>query len=462
MLRSSKPRLALAPWGRLLALLSLVALAASCTNTVSDIGVGLPDANTDTGAFLIDTLTIRSSTVLRDSVPSSNSPYLFVGQYTDPLLGKLTARSAFRLGLTGTFSPDPTAVFDSVTLLLKPDNYRYGDTTKTQALVEVHRLNTGISFTKFSYTSPRLTTMDYDSVNLLNYNPITKVNAAPRNRARLNVATLRLPLTPAFGQALLTRGQTGQLSTQDDLDAYLPGLTITPADGDEGAIMRLSATSTDAVLRLYYHVPTDPTTVISTDFSLALGGRHFFQFRANRNLAGISNIPRTSLGVARSAQTGERTIVEGALGLQTRLEFPYLTDLRQYGNNLTVTNAQMTAYVPNGTLTPFAPSPPPLALYYTNANNQPLTLYSDRSNTATSNTAAIPYLSSISPLTGVQQGAYNWQLTDYVQAVLANRIPNNGLLLASSTPDVPSRVIIGSPRNLQNKLAFRIYFIRVQ
>ena len=88
MLRSSKPRLALAPWGRLLALLSLVALAASCTNTVSDIGVGLPDANTDTGAFLIDTLTVRSSTVLRDSVPSSNSPYLFVGQYTDPLLGK--------------------------------------------------------------------------------------------------------------------------------------------------------------------------------------------------------------------------------------------------------------------------------------------------------------------------------------------------------------------------------------
>jgi hypothetical protein len=461
MLRSSKPRLALAPWGRLLALLSLVALAASCTNTMSDIGVGLPDANTDTGAFLIDTLTVRSSTVLRDSVPSSNSPYLYVGQYTDPWLGKLTARSAFRLGLTGAFTPDPTAVFDSVTLLLKPDTYRYGDTTKTQTLVEVHRLNTGVSFTKFSYTSPRLTTMDYDSVNLLNYNPVTKANVAPRARARLNLTTLRLPLTPAFGQALLAGGKAGQLNTQDALDAYLPGLAITPAAGDEGAIVRLSATTTDAVLRLYYHVPTDPTTVISSDFSLASGGRHFFQFRANRNLAGIINIPRTSLGVARAAQTGERTIIEGALGLQTRLEFPYLTDLRQFGNNLTVTNAQMTAYVPTSTLTPFVPLPP-LALYYTNANNQPLAPYTDRSNTAASNTAAIPYKEGISPLTGVQQGTYNWQLTDYVQAVLANSIPNNGLLLASSTPDVPSRVIIGSTRNLQNKLALRIYFIRVQ
>jgi hypothetical protein len=460
VLRSSKPRLALAPWGRLLALLSLVALAASCTNTVSDIGVGLPDANTDTGAFLIDTLTVRSSTVLRDSVPSSNSNYLFVGQYTDPLLGKLTARSAFRLGLSGTFAPDPTAVFDSVTLLLKPDNYRYGDTTKTQALVEVHRLNTGISFTKYSYTSPRLTTMDYDSVNLLNYNPVTKANAAPRVRARLNLTTLRLPLTPAFGQDLLTRGKAGQLNTQDALDAYLPGLAITPADGDEAAILRLSATANDAVLRLYYHVPTDPTTVISSDFSLAAGGRHFFQFRANRNLAGINNIPRTSLGVVRAAQTGERTIIEGAIGLQTRLEFPYLADLRQFGNNLTVTNAQMTAYVPTGTLTPFVPTPPPLALYYTDANNHPLALYVDRSSTAT--TSTVPYVTGISPLTSVEQGSYNWLVTTYVQGVLANSIPNNGLLLASATPDVPSRVIIGSARNPQNKLALRIYFIRVQ
>jgi hypothetical protein len=345
MSRSSKPHLALAAWGRLLAMLSLVALAASCTNTVSDIGVGLPDANTDTGAFLIDTLTVRSSTVLRDSVPSSNSTYLYVGQYTDPLLGKLTARSAFRLGLASTFAPDPTAVFDSITLVLKPDNYRYGDTTKTQALVEVHRLNTGISITKYSYTSPRLTLMDYDSTaTLLNYSPTLKTNTAPRGRARPNITTLRLPLDPTFGQTLLAKGKAGQLSTQDDLDAYLPGLVITPAANDEGAIMRLSATATDAVMHLYYHVPTDPTTVITSDFSLSVGARHFFQFRSNRNLAGVLNIPRTSLGVAASARTGEQTIIEGALGLQTRLEFPHLTDLRQFGSNLTITSEYAHAF----------------------------------------------------------------------------------------------------------------------
>lgn len=441
--------MALASWSRLLTVLGLVALAASCTNAVNDIGVGLPDANTDTGAFLIDTLTVRSSTVLRDSVPSSNSPYLYVGQYTDPLLGKLTAKSAFRLALAQGYAPDPTAVFDSITLILKPDNYRYGDTTKTQALVEVHRLSksTPISTTKYSYTSPRLTQMGYDD-SLLN-----RRQAVPRGRARPNITTLRLPLDDAFGRKLLALGKAGRLSTQDDFDAYLPGLVITPAVDDEGALVRLSAVSSAAVMNLYYHLPTDPTTVITSTFSLADGQRHFFQISPNRSLAGIKNLPTASLEKIASARTGNQTVIQGALGLQTRLEFPYLTDLRQFGNNLTVTSALITASVPTATLTPYAPTPPALSIYYTDAGNHPTGLYQP---------TVVSYTTGISTLTGIEQGTYTWSVSDYCKAVLANTIPNNGLLVASATPDVPSRVVIGDSRSTLNKLSLRVYFIRVQ
>lgn len=452
MSRSNKASAALAAWSRLLAVLGLVVLGASCTNTTSDIGVGLPDANTDTGAFLIDTLTVRSSTILRDSVPSSNSPYLYVGQYTDKLVGKLTAKSAFRLSLPTGYAPDPTAVFDSITLLLKPNSYRYGDTTKTQALVEVHKLsrNTPISTTKYSYTSPRLTQLGYDSTHvdsLLNRNHV-----APRGRARPSLRTLRLPLDVAFGRRLLSMGKAGRLSTQDDLDAYLPGLVITPATDDEGTIIGLSATDAGAVMNLYYHLPTDPTTVITSAFSLADGARHFFQIRANRDVAGIKNLPKVSLGKVNSALTGNQTVIQGALGLQTRLEFPYLTNLRQFGNNLTVTSAVLTASVPTATLTPYAPAPPALSIYYTDAVNHPTGLYQ----------TGVAYTTGISTLTGIEQGTYAWSVLDYCKAVLANTIPNNGLLLASATPDVPSRVVIGDSRSTLNKLTFRVYFIRVQ
>jgi hypothetical protein len=449
MSRSNKTPGALAAWGRLLAMLGLVVLAASCTNTVSDIGVGLPNANTDTGAFLIDTLTVRSSTVLRDSVPSSNSPYLYVGQYTDPLVGKLTAKSAFRLGLPVGYAPDPTAVFDSITLLLKPNTYRYGDTTKTQALVEVHKLSssTPISTTKYSYTSPRLTSLGYND-SLLNRRGIV-----PRSRIRRSIITLRLPLDDAFGRRLLSMGKAGRLSTQDDLDAYLAGLVITPSANDEGAILGLSATATDAVMNLYYHLPTDPTTVITSSFSLATGARHFFQITADRTGAGIAKLPTMSLEKVNSAITGNQTVIQGALGLQTRLEFPHLTDLRQFGNNLTVTSAVITASVPTATLTPYAPVPPALSIYYTDAGNHPTGLYQP---------TAVTYTTGISTLTGIEQGVYNWSVIDYCKAVLANTIPNNGLLLASATSDVPSRVVIGDSRNTLNKLTFRVYFIRVQ
>ena len=69
-------------WGRLLGLLGLVALLGACSNGVTEIGVGLPDANANTGAYLVDTITVRASTVLRDSVPTSTSSYLLAGRYT--------------------------------------------------------------------------------------------------------------------------------------------------------------------------------------------------------------------------------------------------------------------------------------------------------------------------------------------------------------------------------------------
>ncbi|MGI4822223.1 MAG: hypothetical protein ACRYFV_13515, partial [Janthinobacterium lividum] len=75
-----------ASWCVSLLFAGLLLTLGACT-TPGDIGVGLPDANANTGAYLIDTLTIKASTVLRDSVVTSASTNLVVGQYNDPELG---------------------------------------------------------------------------------------------------------------------------------------------------------------------------------------------------------------------------------------------------------------------------------------------------------------------------------------------------------------------------------------
>ena len=443
------------PWLRLpyALLLVLGLLAVGCKKDVSSIGVGLPNAQTNTGAYLIDTLTIRASTVLRDSVVTSGSPYLLVGRYTDPLLGTLTAKSFFRLGLMGAFQPDPTFVYDSLTLTLKPDNYRYGDTTKTQALFEVHRLIDQLSDIKPLFAAPRFTPVNYDSTTLLNK------GGAPVRRARPSADILRLPLSDDFGRDLLAKAQAGQLATQDAFVAYLPGLVLTAAATDNAAIVRMSASAAGSAMILYYHDPTNPTAVLSTSFTPA--ARHFYQIKADRSTAGTPNLPKLSLQGISSTLTGEQTFVEGALGLQTRLEFPYLTDVQQFGQNITVTSATaLTALVPPGSITPFAPLPPNLTIYFTDASNHPINIYLNSGIDATGKqVVGVPSLTGISAQTNIEQSVYSWPMAAYCQAVINRNIPNNGLLLSSVTPTLPDRVVLGGPRNTQNKLKLRLYFI---
>ena len=438
------------------ALLGLALLAAGCQKDPSSIGVGLPSGQTNTGAYLVDTLTIRASTVLRDSVVTSDPDYLLVGRYADPLLGTLTAKSFFRL--TGGFQPDPTFVYDSLTLVLKPDAYRYGDTTKTQALFEVHRLVDQLSDVKPLFAAPRLTPVNYDSTTLLN-----KGGVAPVRRTRPNATALRLPLSDAFGRDLLTRAQAGRLATQDDFTAYLPGLALTAAATDNAAIVRLSVSAAGSALMLYYHDPNNPTVALSSSFNPT--ARHFYQLKANRSTAGVPNLPRrASLQTVSSALTGEQTFVEGVLGLQTLLEFPYLTDVQQFGQNITVTSATaLTAIVPSNSITPFVPAPPNLILSYTDGANHPQGIYyAGQGGGPNQPPVGIPYLAGISAQTNLEQGVYSWPMADYCQNVINRRIQNTGLLLSSATPTLPNRVVLGGPRNQQNKLTLRLYFITAE
>ena len=199
--------------------------------------------------------------------------------------------------------------------MLKPDAYRYGDTTKTQTLFEVHRLLDQLSDTKPLFAAPRFTPVTYDSVTLLN-----KGGVAPVRRARPSTAALRLPLSDDFGRDLLTKAQAGKLVTQDDFTAYLPGLALTAAATDDAAIVRMSVSAAESALMLYYHDPANPTVVLSSSFNPT--ARHFYQLQANRSTAGVPNLPKASLQSVSSTLTGEQTFVEGVLGLQTRLEFP--------------------------------------------------------------------------------------------------------------------------------------------
>ncbi|OGX92238.1 DUF4270 family protein [Hymenobacter coccineus] len=429
-----------------LGLLLAVVLLAGCKK-----GDGINDsipapAAVNRLAFFTDTVTVRTSTVLIDSIISSNNSGLAVGRYVDPLFGTVTGRGYFSLTLDSPLAVDQTQVYDSLALDIMSDNYRYGDSTVVQR-VEVHQLPNALRTDgKFYYTK--------DDVP---YN--ATVLGQRRFRPGNKVKKLHIRMSDVLGQALWNAGQTNQLTQQAQLGRYLNGLALTPGASDNGAILRFGAAG---VLRLYHHTANDPATVLTYTFT---GGGsatpHFYHLETNRTgtaLAGLTNF-RQSLS---SMATGNRSFLQSTLGVYTRLEFPYLRSLNQFGSSLVLNSATLQLAVPGAAPNNAIARLPVIGTALTNRSNQLRAPYSSNPG-AMSPATVIPAVIT-SPQTNLPQATYTINLFSYVQAVLAGTIENNGLLLS---PDVTDRELmfegtaLGNQANTAAPLQFRIYYTRI-
>lgn len=429
--------------GLLLGMLLGVGSLSSCELAEDTVGTDLP-VLTSSGTIYVDTLTVRTSTVLVDSVPTSTSSYLMVGQYTDARLGTITARSYLRLGLSGAFTPEANAQFDSLTLVLPTDTYRYGDTTQVQHL-QVHRLREALrpATTYYAFSSRA-----YDAAPL----------GSRAFRARAKTSSLSIRLDDALGRELLQAAAHRQLSTDDELDARLPGLALVPGAPDDAALLRLLATSSGMVAQLYYHYPSTSDEGQRYDFTATAGNRHFYQVQADRRSSLLSSLTATRQAVP-SARTAAEAYVEGALGLQTKVEVPYLLNLNELGGVWVVNSATLTLETVTGTENRYLPPPAVLTAQLTNRGNQ-----SGAFLTTADATAALTasYTRTISSRTNLEQGSYTFALQPYYEAVLKRQTPNDGLLLAPTSLDTPERVVLGGQGHATNPLKLGIYLTKMQ
>ena len=428
---------------RAFGLLLLPGLLAAC-----DLQPGLTTelpVDVATGTIYLDTLTVRTSTVLVDSVPTSASGYLMVGQYQDARLGTITGRGYLRLGLgTGVFRPEAGAAFDSLVLVLPTDTYRYGDTTRTQHL-EVHRLTetlrpatTYYAFNSRAYAAAPLATKEF--------------------RARPALKSVRVRLADALGRELLTAGLNRELGSTAELENRLPGLALTPAADDDAALLRFLATSGSLVLQLFYHYPTQPDEALLYDFTAASGERYFYQLQADRRSSLLRTLTTTRQALP-SARTAAETYIEGGLGLQTKVEFPYLTTLRDLGGTWVVNSAVLTLPTVTSTENRYLPPPAALTVQLTDRANGPGNYLASADGTSP---LRVPYSRGVSSSTNLEQGLYALSVQAYCEAVLNRTHANYGLLLAPATGlTTPERVVLGATGNAQPP-HLGIYLTKIQ
>lgn len=359
-----------------------------------------------------DTVTVRTSTVLLDSVRTSNTQQMLVGNYRDPLFGKVSAQPFFEMGRVLNLNSDGstnTYVFDSLNLDVAY-SYLYGDTLKPFEL-NLHRLTDTLRTGKTYYNN---SSIPYEAAPLatVKFNPTPSTN---------NTFQFKLPKT--LGQQLLDLNGKTDVSTALKFAQTLKGLTLVPS-ANNGMMMGFGPGTSGISLNLYYHITNDTVAYI---FQVPILKR-FNQMQADRQGTNLRLIQ--PLKPLSAAQTGGLNYVQDALGVVTKIEFPYLSKL--FKEDRVAINRAELSIVPNQPehLGGLYGLPTALTMGETDETNRLLRSKGDTElllpvDGATFQSYILP---QIVPYTSKFRN-YNFILTTYLQAVSIGFKKSTGLLL---------------------------------
>ena len=398
----------------------------------TDIGIDLQDKNR-IGTDFTDTLTINTGTVLlNDSILSFNQSVAEVGRYADPVLGTVAATTFTEVGLGKSnlsFGDNPVA--QSLVLTLDY-GFKYGDTLQDMTL-NVHRLTQKYDDKTSYFTN---TALSYESTPLgsQTFRPIReKVSEKDKDGKDVTVTRTRLvkiDLSQALANELIAQSGKDPLKTQQNFINLLNGLAIVPAEGSTSSLIGLNLASDSTKITLTYKSGAEQK-VQKHVFTFGSGLRSSTLVKADRTGTPVEELTK---GMYKpSTQTGGDSYVQATTQLLTKLTFPYLEKLKtQHGTNIIVNRAELILPVKASSTAGNLPALPQMVLYQTNNSNRilrnstgvPLSVQAE--GVSTLNTTQIPVVVTKE----AKRDYYSVNITSYVQAMLLDKKPNEGLLLA--------------------------------
>jgi hypothetical protein len=407
----------------------------------------------------IDTATIWSYTVKRDSVVTSGFNTALIGVYEDGDFGKITTSTCFEFSKPSTGNiTDVSAVYDSITLGLNYSHYYYGDTSQLYT-VEAYKITENLE-DRFSANSGYLynnTVINYDADNLLG-----TATVKPRP-SRYDSIVIRI--SDQFGEDLFNniKTQTSQVTNSTEFLKYLKGFTIKPGNNSK-AILGFGVADTSLHLRLYYTYQSNDAKTIHTFLNLSttqiVAGSSYVYAQYNRiensfaTTNSLKNLHKLE-DLVPSTSTNNQTYCQDGTGLMTKLEFPYLKQLLQTGTNVKILKAELILC--------------PIRASY-NSVSLPKTLYlnySDNLNTFGSYLTSQGY--TLTPTLTIddhynEKTQYSFDLTSYVESVIAetsNTIPALEVSIPYEQNKMTlSRVILGDGLHKVNTAKLRILYWR--
>lgn len=376
-----------------------------------------------------DTITVRTSTVLIDSLVTSNATRLLVGHHLDEDLGSLTCAAYFNLGPDDASSLEDThTTYSRFSLILSYDNYSYYDTAVAQTFF-VHRLTEDIE-AKDDGNLYNTSAVSY------NENPLGELSfiAFPNK-----LDSVEIPLTDELGLQLyeLSKSSSTQVSNSIEFQKLLRGIVVKADTSVNGPILGFS---TNAELRLYYYDRSiQPTEEKYLSFSIEGSSsptKYFNSIIGDRTNTALADL-ETRKYPLRSDITNDRFYLQGGCGLVLRIELPYIRSILQDDENLILSSAWLKIKPIHNSDRVNCALPSELTVYNVNAKNELLSEF------GSAQLIADPYLD--------RDSYYYLDIKSYVkQQVAIDEFNSYALMLQISDEEMASsvtRLYAGSQHN---------------
>lgn len=410
-----------------------------------------------------DTSTVTLSTLAADSVMTGGPSRLLVGRNIDPYFGKYQATAFFQPTTSNAIVVPTLAVYDSLTLSLRYDNYAHGDTTIAMN-ISVHKLLENMLDKRAYYNS---NSTPFEAT------PLGKVRLVPTPRSS---GSLKIRLSDKLGKQIFEMAKNNQLPSNTEWIDLVKGFALIPGASDNGPIIGFTLSDDNTSVQLHYHLIGDDG--ITKDSSIIKSITAYNQILADRKGTQLTKLPNTSRLSLPSSQSGNMSFIQAGLAVAARVDFPTIKDLKI--NPYTIVNKAFLRVSPlSASVTNFYPAPSRLYAYLVNKNNEfylgadgfPEPLNRDpRDNTA----AAAQYIVDLVNNTAY----YNFELTNYMTSVLSTSGENTtGILLRTSpfntetdqnVPDYntefsksAARLVIGNQRNSDPGVKLQLYYTSV-
>lgn len=337
---------------------AVVAICA-CQDENSKLGQNLVDSSFYN--VFVDTCTVSISTILMDSMPTRSDTICQLGRYKDSTWGEVVA-AYYAEYSKASFTPsdDYSYSFDSLVLRLTYTGHYWGDTLSSQS-ISVYRISYPIVLDDDDMDNL------YNTTHLpIDEEPLFSFKFAPRPRTDRQLE-VRLP--DELGQQMLQDiiNEEDFLDTQEEFKEYFPGLAFVPHT-DGGCINGFMVADSSMTITMHYkeisNIRTEKelTMKVNKDFAHTSITTH----RANSKLEGMQ--PGIDNLIA-STQMEHKAYLQGLTGLYNQIEFPYINNLMDQAEVVTIEEATLYLYPLAQSYSEQNQLPEDIRLYITDQNN---------------------------------------------------------------------------------------------